>query len=219
MDTDKKVVVVGSNKGGSGKTTTATNLAVALASLGRDVCLVDADPQRSSSRWNADREEAGHLPALTVLEKTGNLQSALSSLRDRFDFVIVDVPGRNSRELITGAAVADVLLAPHQASQLDLDTLEELQEQIQKITDLNPKLITYVYHAMASTNPSVIDAERRDFISFVSSFPEFKPLNAVGYHRKIYRDAIPQGVSVVELDNQKASDEIKTLLQEIFQWQ
>lgn len=44
------IVIVGGNKGGSGKTTTVLNLAVALARReGKEVCLVDADPQRSSA--------------------------------------------------------------------------------------------------------------------------------------------------------------------------
>jgi chromosome partitioning protein len=50
--------IVGGNKGGSGKTTTVTNLAVALAKRGHEVVLVDADHQRSLSRWVSDRELA-----------------------------------------------------------------------------------------------------------------------------------------------------------------
>jgi chromosome partitioning protein len=37
------IITIGSNKGGTGKTTTATNISVALATKGKDVCLVDAD--------------------------------------------------------------------------------------------------------------------------------------------------------------------------------
>ncbi len=208
--------VVGSNKGGSAKTTTATNIAVELAKRGKDVCLVDADPQRSAAKWNADREEAGIEPAIVVLEKTGNIASSLKVLRDRFEFVIVDVAGRNSRELVTAATVADVVIAPHQASQLDLDTLEELQFQVQRVQDLNPDLKVFIYHAIASTNPSVKETERTDFIEYVSTFPEFTPLNTIGYHRKVYRDAIPLGLSVVEMDNHKAASEIATLVNEVF---
>ena len=43
------IIIVGCNKGGAGKTTTATDLAVALALLGKDVCLVDADPQANAT--------------------------------------------------------------------------------------------------------------------------------------------------------------------------
>ncbi|MQU56048.1 AAA family ATPase, partial [Pseudomonas sp. FSL R10-1339] len=71
------IVVVGCNKGGAGKTTTCVNLAVALARRGSDVCLVDADPQRSASKWYAEREAAGLTPSLTLIEKRDNITATL----------------------------------------------------------------------------------------------------------------------------------------------
>ena len=210
------IIIVGCNKGGAGKTTIATNLVVGLAQQGKDICLVDADPQRSAARWHRDREEAGHKPEITLIEKLDNLSSTLRTLDSKFDVIIVDVAGRNSREMITGAAVADVIIAPHQASQLDLDTLVELQQQTIRIRDLNPNLKVYVYHAMASTNARVKDSERREFLDYISEFEEFVPLKSIGYFRKVFRDAIPNGQSVLELNNEYAISEIKSLMQEAF---
>lgn len=210
-----KIVIVGCNKGGAGKTTTAINLSVALALQGQDVCLLDADPQRSASRWYAEREAADLNPKITLIEKRDNISSTLRTLGEKFDYVVVDVAGRNSRELITGATVADLIIAPHQCSQLDLDTLGELQEQVIRVRDLNPGLQAYAYHSMASTNPSVRDTERSEFLEFVSEFPEIKPLDAVGFYRKAYKDSIPSGKSVLEGDNAQAASEINDLMKEI----
>lgn len=210
------IVIVGCNKGGAGKTTTAVNLAVALALRGSDVCLVDADPQRSATRWYAEREAAELSPTVTLIEKRDNITQTLKTLGEKFDHVIVDVAGRNSRELITGAVVADVIIAPHQCSQLDLDTLGELQEQVTRIRDLNPSLKVLAYHSMASTNPSVRETERREFLEYLAEFPEIQPLAAVGFYRKAYKDAIPCGKSVLEGDNAQASSEIETLVKEVF---
>ena len=63
------IVTIGSNKGGTGKTTTAINIAVALALTGKDICLVDADFQRSSSKWHQDRQELGEGASITLVEK------------------------------------------------------------------------------------------------------------------------------------------------------
>ena len=210
------IIIVGCNKGGAGKTTIATNLAVGLAAKGNDVCLVDADPQRSAARWHQDREEAGHNPAITLVEKRDNISQTLRTMAEKFDYVIVDVAGRNSREMITGAAVAQVIIAPHQASQLDLDTLAELRQQTVRIRDLNPDLKVFIYHAMASTNPSVKETERREFLEYVGQFEEFQPLMSISYYRKVYKDVIPIGQSVLEYGNEQAIQEVQSLIAEVF---
>lgn len=209
------IIIVGCNKGGAGKTTTATNLAVGLASNGSDVCLVDADPQRSAARWHQDREESGHVPSITLIEKRDNISQTLRTLNEKFDYIIVDVAGRNSREMITGATVAEVIIAPHQASQLDLDTLEELQQQTVRIRDLNPRLRVFIYHAMASTNPAVKETERSDFLEYVAQFKEFSPLESISYYRKAYKDVIPLGQSVLEYGNDQAIQEVQSLMIEV----
>ncbi|MFP6860095.1 AAA family ATPase [Pseudomonas sp.] len=210
------IVIIGSNKGGVGKTTTAVNLATALAMKGKDVCLVDADPQRSASRWYAEREAGNFLPAITLVEKRDNITQTLKTLGEKFDHVIVDVAGRNSRELITGAVVADIIIAPHQCSQLDLDTLGELQDQVTRVRDLNPELRVLAYHTMASTNPSVRETERKEFMAYLAEFPEIEPLKSVGFYRKAYKDSIAFGKSVLETENGQAAAEIGDLVQEVF---
>lgn len=210
------ITIIGCNKGGAGKTTTAVNVAVALAKKGADVCLVDADPQRSASLWHAEREAAELLPAITLIEKRDNISSTLKVLAEKFDHVIVDVAGRNSRELITGATVADLIIAPHQCSQFDLDTLVELQDQVIKIRDLNPSLRVLIYHSMASTNASVKDKERADFLAYLAEFPEFQVLESIGFSRKVYKDASSEGRSVIETSNAMAASEIMGVVKEVY---
>ena len=84
------ITVVGGNKGGSGKTTIASNLAIALANKGREVCLLNGDLQRTAAKHHAEREAAGLLPAITLVEKFDNLTQTLQALNEKFDDVIVD---------------------------------------------------------------------------------------------------------------------------------
>ena len=211
------IILVGSNKGGSGKTTVSCNLAVAIAKNNNsyDVCLVDADRQGSAARWHQERENSEITPVITLVQKYDNLTKTLQTLNEKFTHVIVDVAGRNSREMITAATVADMIIAPHQCSQLDLDTLGELQEQMVRVLDLNPDLEIFIYQTMASTNVQVIEAERRDFESYVSEFPEFTPLKASGRYRKIYRDVMSEGQSVLEAHNKHAVEEVSDLFHEV----
>ena len=211
------IITIGSNKGGTGKTTTATNISIALALRKKDVCLVDADFQRSSSRWHQDRQEAKLVPSIALVEKYDNVSSTLEELNKKFDYVIVDVAGRNSREMITAMSVSDILLSPHQASQLDLDTIQELQQQITRVKDLNPRLSCYILHTMASTNPTVKTNERKEFQDYLNEFPALSLLNSCLYYRKIYRDVMPFGKSVIESNNSIAAAEVLDLIGEVLQ--
>ncbi|MFP5018976.1 ParA family protein, partial [Paenarthrobacter ureafaciens] len=74
------IIVVGSEKGGVGKSTVVTNLAVELAKRGMRIAVVDGDRQRSTARWAVDREEAGHEPRIFVVEKLGSLHETLREL-------------------------------------------------------------------------------------------------------------------------------------------
>ncbi len=210
------IVIIGCNKGGAGKTTLATNIAVGLARRELKVCILDGDPQMSASKWHIDRNSNQIYPNISLKQKLENLSTVLPSFKKQFDFVIVDVAGRNSRELITAGAVADMIIAPHQASQLDLDTLEELQIQTLRLKEMNPKLAVYIYQAMASTNPAVKRTERTEFLEYLSDLKGFKPLNSIGYYRKVYRDVISEGKSVLESVNKTASNEIEQLIHEVF---
>lgn len=210
------IIVIGCNKGGAGKTTVATNLAVALAAEGADVCLVDADQQGSAAQWHAVREERKLEPVLTLVEKRGDIEGTLRKLRRKFDYLVVDVPGRSSLELISAMKVADLIIAPHQCSQLDLDTLHQLENQVEGMRIYNRKLNVRVYQTMASTNPVVKDVERADFLAFVDQFKrQMQPLESVNHYRKAYRDVIPGGLSVLEYDNAQALAEVRDLVREV----
>ena len=73
-----------------------------------------------------------------------------------------------------------------------------------------------VYHTMASTNPSVRNTERREFLEYVEEFESFTPIKSIGFYRKAYKDMIPEGKSVLESDNQQAKEEIEILTRELF---
>lgn len=210
------ITIIGCNKGGAAKTTTAINLAVGLAMRGEDICLVDADAQRSASRWYAERESKGLTPTITLIEKRDNISQTLRSLNDKYDHVIVDVAGRNSRELITGGTVAHQIIAPHQCSQLDLDTLVELEQQLVSMRDLNPELKAFCYQSMATTNPLLRGSERNDFLEFVEEFQGITPLRAIACYRKVYRDVMSEGKSVLETPNEHARNEVLALIEECF---
>lgn len=207
------IVLIGSQKGGCGKSTTAVNICAELAQCGKDVVLVDADRQATSANWAMDRFSNESLPKVHCVQKYENIRDTLLDLADRYEFVVVDAAGRDSRELRTGMTAADKLVVPFRPSQPDLDTLPRMREIIVQAQDLNPNLITYGLLTMSPTNPVV--SEKEEAFDYLKDYPEIKLLDSIIYDRKVYRDAMSYGMGVVEMDNNKARIEIKMLVGEI----
>lgn len=147
------VIVLGNEKGGSGKSTAAMHVTVALLKSGHKVAAIDLDMrQRSLSRYLENRkkfcESKGkelHFPVTPEVrpssldsreaareEETGNLTSALQSLAD-CDFVIIDCPGADTHLSRLAHAHADTILTPLNDSFVDFDLLARLDPATGKV--------------------------------------------------------------------------------------
>ncbi len=65
------IILIGGEKGGTGKTTLAVNLAALRALTGRDVLVIDTDIQASASYWAQTRDETGVTPRVACIQKFG----------------------------------------------------------------------------------------------------------------------------------------------------
>ena len=108
------------------------------------------------------------------------------------------------------------IIAPLQCSQPDLDTLTELEQQIDAMHNLNPELKVYCLQSMATTNPVLRGNERKEFLEYLEEFPTIQVLDSVICFRKVYRDCMSNGTGVVETNNTAARAEIEHLMNEVF---
>ncbi|SEB29573.1 division plane positioning ATPase MipZ [Arthrobacter woluwensis] len=207
------IIVIGSEKGGVGKSTTVTNLSVELANRGWNVAVVDADRQRSTARWGEDREEQGHEPRIFVVEKLNSLHETLKELDSNYDVVLVDVAGKDSKEMRTAMTAAHQLLVLTQSSQFDLDTLATVDRLIEAARDFNPGLRVRGMLTRVPTN--AWETESDDAREYLKDFPAIEPMRTVLYERKAYRDVVGEGLGVVEWKNAKAKNEIRNLAEEL----
>ncbi|AHF78085.1 Putative plasmid partition protein ParA-like protein [Sodalis praecaptivus] len=207
------IILIGSQKGGCGKSTTCVNIASELVRQGKDVVLVDADRQGTSSNWISDRNNAGDLNRIHSIQKFDNIRETLLDLKARYDYVVVDTAGRDSREVRTGMTAADIILVPFRPSQPDLDTLPRMNDIITEAQDINPALRAVAMLTMAPTNPIINEtAEAR---AYLRDYPQLKLLATVIRDRKIYRDGMSEGKGVVEMNNSKAKAELQCLVKEL----
>ncbi|HET6606279.1 MAG TPA: ParA family partition ATPase [Rhodopila sp.] len=112
------VITVAQQKGGTGKTTLAANIAAALAAA-RKVALLDIDPQHTLTRWHALRPASA--PALTFSDVSGwRLASELDRLEAAHDAVVIDSPPQVDTDARQAIRAATIVLVPVQLSPPDI---------------------------------------------------------------------------------------------------
>ena len=211
------IILIGGEKGGTGKTTIATNLAQLRSQNGHDVLLVDTDKQESANSWAGLREEEGIQPAITTVQKVGkSITRDLLELAKRFDDLVVDAGGRDSYELRAALVAADKIFIPVQASQFDVWTLGNMAELVEHAQALNPKLQAFVLLNRASSNPAV--SETKEAESLLADFPELIFSGVIVRDRIAFRKASSAGQGVSELSplDKKAVAEINQLYEVAF---
>ena len=208
------IVLLGSQKGGCGKSTLAVNIASLLAQNGKDVCLVDADRQGSASDWLEYRDDT-EASVIHGVAKFGSVSSTLKDLDSRYEYVICDVAGRDSKELRSAMMAAHVLVAPLRPSQLDINTIPHLTEVFSQAKEFNPELRGLLVLNMCPTHAMIKEADEAS--EYLLDVSEFKLASTRIHDRKAYRDSFCDGLGVIDGKNEKASTEISQLVREILQ--
>jgi chromosome partitioning protein len=210
------ILVCGGIKGGSGKTTIATNLAVMRAGAGRDVLLVDADEQESATIFTAIRKrEHTERPQYTsIILRDSQVRTELERMRDKYNDIIVDTGGRDTRSQRASLSLADMLLLPFNPRSLDIWTLENVEKLLEDMRTINPKLRAVSF--LNRADPVGTDnQESREILTDISSI-EFANVTIV--NRKAFGKAVALGLSVMELrqPDRKAMQEAVALYQYVF---
>jgi chromosome partitioning protein len=116
-----KVIVAGSNKGGSGKTTTVLGVACRLHELGHSVAVLDVDPMASAADW-ADTCDLVDGESFAVQSVVGaRLQKTIDAARaSKVNYVIVDTAAKSEADTRIAFENADHILVLSRPSPLDL---------------------------------------------------------------------------------------------------
>jgi chromosome partitioning protein len=210
------ILLIGGEKGGTGKSTISTNIAVTLANRGCEIIIVDCDPQGTSTAWLTRRNKfCSNLPKVFSVQKTGDTYDTIKDLSTRYQHVIIDAGGRDSEELRTAMVACEKMYIPLKASQPDLDTTKHMTQLIKLAKSLSHKLDAYIIISMASTHYNL--NEDQEAIHLLETSKSIKVSDVIIHERKVYRDAIADGKGVTEYNNLKATTEINLLMGEVFQ--
>ena len=115
------VITVAQQKGGTGKTTLAANLAAAFAPSHR-VALLDIDPQKSLGRWHSLRRARLHAAAALAFSDIAGwrLPAEVERLKREHDIVLIDSPPQLDTDARVAVRAADLVLVPIQPSMPDV---------------------------------------------------------------------------------------------------
>jgi chromosome partitioning protein len=138
-----------SQKGGTGKTTLARCLAVAIERDGKKAAIIDMDPQASAALW-AKRREAEHPEVISTVLPL--LPDVLRAAQDAVDFVLIDTPPKSGEAAIAAAKAADIIIITSRAQIEDIETLPATR-QILEVTGDKP---VFVLLSAAPHNPARI---------------------------------------------------------------
>ena len=183
-------------KGGTGKTTLATNLA-GMRAYHSDVVLIDADRQGTASIWMERRAEHLDLSLPSCVQSFGaGLSRTIRDMARRYNDVVVDVASGDNLELSQALASADAIMIPMQPAAADLWTFGQMDIRVEDAIAINDLLRAFAIINKASPNPRAGDvaAARSAMADAVAiTVSEYTVCERVSIKR-----AIPQGRTVPE---------------------
>ena len=210
------IFTTGGIKGGSGKTTLATNLAIHLSSKGRDILFVDADDQGSAHTFSLQRETTtgGNTGYTAIRQSDKEVRSEVLKLVSKFDDIIIDTGGRDTASQRAALSITDVYLVPFYPRSLDVWTLEKVESLIADMQIANPKLRAFSFINRADSQ----GADNRDVAELLKESATIIYLDAPLIQRKTFANAISYGLGIFEMKprDKKATDEFTALYESLF---
>ncbi len=200
------ITVVGSMKGGSGKSTVTFNLAVWLSLADVPVKVIDLDPQATLQDVAEVRDEERYEPAVEVT----NGLAFESSLQGWDGEVLVDVGTSDMEALKRAIRLADRVLVPVAPSQADIWSTQRFIRFVQEISSGGQRREVIAFINRADTHHAVRETD--ETAAALVALPGVKFVKRRLSQRTVYRRSFSEGLAVFELESKgKAANELISL--------
>ncbi|MGI0488571.1 AAA family ATPase [Pantanalinema rosaneae CENA516] len=200
------LLVCGGIKGGVGKTTLATNMAILRSQQGRDVLLVDADDQATASDFTAVRHQTladqGGTGYTAIKLHGAAVRAELLRMKDKYEDVVIDVGGRDTAGQRAALSIADVYVVPFLPGSFDVWTLETVAQLVEETRAFNDHFLAYCCINRADPRGS----DNAEAAAIALETPNLTYIDAPLGNRKAFRTAAAQGLAVTELKSRDRDD-------------
>ncbi|MCB1789884.1 MAG: ParA family protein [Gammaproteobacteria bacterium] len=186
------ITVIGSLKGGSGKSTVTFNLAVWLALAERKVAVIDADPQATLTDVLDVRREEAFEPSVELLPATALTDKAQ---RSPYSDILVDVGTASMDNLRQALSIADRILVPVPPSQADIWSTQRFLRFLETI-ERKGKAEVLGFINRADTHRAVRESD--EAAAALVSLPGIRHLKPRLSQRTAYRRSFSEGLAVFE---------------------
>lgn len=220
------VITICNEKGGSGKSTIAINLASRFAKeKDCNLLLIDADSQRSIETFTSIRADNGVESTFTTATKLGSsLMQEIKLLEKQYGLILIDTGGRDSKETRQSLILSNAVIVPCIASQFDIAVLDKMIGILLEVkATINPNLKVFFVLSRGTTNLFLAQKNNnlKDFL--IESLKEneagrdFILLDSVIHEREAYKNAIIDGLSIFEFckETDKAYIEFENFYKEL----
>lgn len=201
-----KIIALLQQKGGSGKTTTAINIAGGLIELGYSVLVIDMDKDKPDAwSWAAKNQDFAN-SVIQVDEK--NARERINEVKNKTDYIIIDTPPNFQTAALKAALLADLVVIPTAPSGMDLSGLLEAKELALTADRPYRLLANRVLKAsnMSKSLLNVLEEDGKAFDNYISQSVKFVEAEASGLY---IGDYAPN--SIVHSQVRKLSKEIAAL--------
>jgi chromosome partitioning protein len=187
------ITVIGSLKGGSGKSTVTFNLAVWLEMAEAEVLVIDADPQATLSDVSEVRTEEGFEPYLNLKNASALSRKKLAG----YDEVLIDVGTSDIDSMKLALALADRVVIPVPPSQADIWSTQRFIHFLDETVDgERPKLLAFINRA--DTHHAIRESD--EAAAALVSLPDVEFIKHRLCQRTVFRRSFSEGLAVYELD-------------------
>lgn len=204
------ITVIGTLKGGSGKSTLTFNLGVWLAMADVDIQLIDADPQATLSDVVEVRTEEGFDPAILVRDRSALTKEGLLEHEE----TLIDIGTSDMDAVRTALALCDRVVVPVPPSQADIWSTQRFIRLVKSVErDTPPDIIGFInrgdtHHAVRETNEAA---------AALVSLPDIRYIKPRLSQRTVFRRSFSEGLAVFELESKgKGAREFYALAAALF---